>query len=1088
SLADILRWRADSNGDHTALTYLADGVNEAAKLSFGTLDRMARGVAAMLQQNNTRGESVILLFEPGPEFLVGFLACIYAGARGVPLYPPDVKRLARTLPRFLAIVEDCRAGVILTTTKMKAMGTAVFEFAPQLATRKWLAVDDVPPALYKEWSDPGVSLDELAFLQYTSGSTGDPKGVEVTHRALLLNFTLLGVAFSAVPGENTVTWLPNYHDMGLIDGWMRPIFNGSHSAAMPPMAFLKNPASWLKAISKYRAGVSGGPNFAYELCIAKVPEADIAELDLSCWHTAYCGAEPVRAETVRRFSERFARCGLRPQAFSAGYGLAEATLVVGCNSCSEMPVFYPVRKADLEKNRVVEAAPGDKDVQVAVGVGKPVVDTTIVDPETRLRCPVGKVGEIWLSGPSLARGYMNRPEINREMFGATLSDTGEGPYLRTGDMGFMRADGELFIGGRRKDLVIIAGKNHYPQDIEKTVEESDRKNLRPGCTAAFSIEMDNAEKLVIVQELQPGAKDPDIASIRAAVTEDHGVDPYSIVLSKTGTIPKTSSGKIQRKATKESYVKGELDVVASWKAGAQPAREEKAGTAAAGAAEKPARASGARDSEKGARIRAWLRKALSERLSIPVDKIEEDRPFAQLGLDSREGIILVGDMEKWLGTELAVSIIYDHPSINRLVRYLDGMAADVPSVGVQVSGPVDEPIAVVGIGCRFPGAESPGAYWRLLREGKDAVSEIPPDRWNRDAFYDPDPAAPGKMVSKYGGFLRQVDQFDPQAFDMTVREAARTDPQQRLLLEVAAEALENAGVTPMAAGGSRTGVFVGISSFDYGRQLFADHAGIDAYCGTGAALSIAANRISYQFDLHGPSMAIDTACSSSLVAVHAAVQSLRSGESEMALCGGVNAIMLPDVNITFTKAGVLSPNGHCRTFDAKADGITRGEGAGVIVLKRLSKAVADGDHIWAVIKGSAVNSDGRSNGLMAPNGSAQQEAIAQAYRAAGVDPAKVQYVEAHGTGTILGDPIEARALSAVVSAHRPADNPCRIGSVKANFGHLEACAGIAGIIKVAMALHNRELVPSIQYSEPNPGIPFGKLKLAVQTVSEPWPS
>jgi thioester reductase-like protein len=771
--------------------------------------------------------------------------------------------------------------------------------------------------------------------------------------------------------------------------------------------------------------------------------------------------------------------------------------VVTVASPKAPPELYSISKTALENNRAEPRPDGDPDSQIAIGVGRPgeYMETLIVDPGTFKKCPAGAVGEIWVGGPTLARGYMNRPEVNREVFGARL-DTGEGPYMRTGDLGFIREDGELFIGGRRKDLIIIRGKNHYPQDIEKTAEESCRAVLRPGCNAAFSVDAGGEERLVLVQELNPHPKgaapvsegsvsfEPAFQAVRAAVTEEHGVDPYAIVLIKPGTIPKTSSGKIQRRACRDGFERGGLEVVAQWRAGEQP----KAAPAKAAAAETaPVPSTAARDSEKGTRIRKWLRETLSKRLSIPLDRLDENRPFAQLGLDSREGIILVGDLEKWLGTELPVSIIYDHPSIDRLVRHLEGSAKSVPEEREKPPAKAsDEPVAIVGIGCRFPGAESPEAFWNLLRKGADAVSEVPPDRWDREAFYDADPSVPGKMVSRYGGFLKKMDMFDPQAFDITAREAARMDPQQRLLLEVSGEALENAGITPASCAGSRTGVFIGISSFDYGRHLFRNTSGIDAYYGTGAALSIAANRISYQFDLHGPSMAIDTACSSSLVAVHAALASLRRGECSMALVGGVNAILLPDVNITFTKAGVLSPNGHCRTFDAKADGITRAEGAGVVVLKPLSRAVEDGDHVWAVIKGSAVNSDGRSNGLMAPNGSAQREVIAGAYKDAGADPAAVQYIEAHGTGTILGDPIEVGALASVISRNRQADRPCRIGSVKANFGHLEAGAGIAGLIKVAMSIHNREFVPSIQFSEPNPSIPFDKMHIKVQTSLEPW--
>ena len=363
----------------------------------------------------------------------------------------------------------------------------------------------------------------------------------------------------------------------------------------------------------------------------------------------------------------------------------------------------------------------------------------------------------------------------------------------------------------------------------------------------------------------------------------------------------------------------------------------------------------------------------------------------------------------------------------------------------------------------------------------DAITEVPAERFDLHAFYDPDPAAPGKMNTRWGGFLEQVDQFDPHFFGISPREAARMDPQQRLLLEVAWEALEDAGQAAERLAGTQTGVFIGISNNDYGRIQFGDPHRIDAYAGTGNALSIAANRISYLFDLRGPSMAIDTACSSSLVAVHLACRSLWNGESNLALAGGVNLILSPAITINFTKAGVMAPDGRCKAFDARANGYVRSEGAGVVVLKPLSRALADGDPIYAVVRGSAVNQDGRSNGLMAPNPLAQEAVLREAYRRAGVSPGDVQYVEAHGTGTLLGDPIEVSALGAVLGIDRPPERPCAVGSVKTNIGHLEAAAGIAGLIKVALALKHREIPPTLHFAEPNPHIPFDRLPLRVQT-------
>ncbi len=411
------------------------------------------------------------------------------------------------------------------------------------------------------------------------------------------------------------------------------------------------------------------------------------------------------------------------------------------------------------------------------------------------------------------------------------------------------------------------------------------------------------------------------------------------------------------------------------------------------------------------------------------------------------------------------------------------MSAPSPSVSPSL-----EPVAIVGIGCRYPGgADTPDAFWQMIRNGVDSVSEVPSTRWDVDPIYDPDPSAPNKTNTRWGGFLDQVDQFDPQFFGIAPREVATMDPQQRLLLEVTWEALEDAGQVPETLRGSRTGVFIGIGTHDYSIMLWQQPVN-DPYATTGTGNCIAANRISYVFDFKGPSLAVDTACSSSLVAVHLACQSLWTGESQMAVAGGVNVLLLPTVTAGFSKGGFMSGDGRCKSFDASADGYVRSEGAGIVILKPLSQAVADGDPVYAVIRGSAVNQDGFSQGMAAPNPEAQTAVLKEAYRLAQVDPAAVSYIEAHGTGTKLGDPVEAQALGAVLSAGRGPEQACPIGSVKTNFGHAETAAGVAGLIKASLMLKHGEMPPSLHYSQPNPAIDFAGLRLKVQDAIAPLPT
>jgi acyl transferase domain-containing protein len=394
-----------------------------------------------------------------------------------------------------------------------------------------------------------------------------------------------------------------------------------------------------------------------------------------------------------------------------------------------------------------------------------------------------------------------------------------------------------------------------------------------------------------------------------------------------------------------------------------------------------------------------------------------------------------------------------------------------------------EPIAVIGMACRFPGgADNPDTFWRLLRERGDAIREVPPDRWNIDDYYDPD-LEPGTMNTRWGGFLDQIDEFDARFFEIPPREAASMDPQQRILLEVVWESLENAGLDPHQLAGTQTGVFVGVSTWDYSRLL----ADAPTRGGTGIALSVIANRLSYALDLRGPSFVVDTACSSSLLSAHLACNSLRNKEADLALAGGVNIILTPDATIGFAQAGMMAPDGHCKTFDASANGYVRGEGCGILVLKRLSDAQRDGNHILALIRGSATNQDGRSNGMTAPNGGAQVACVRQALQNAGVQPDEISYVEAHGTGTPLGDAVEVQSLREVLMDGRNMEQTCVLSAVKTNIGHLEAAAGVAGLIKVILALQHKAIPPVVHFNTLNPNISLTGTPFVIPTELYPWP-
>jgi amino acid adenylation domain-containing protein/non-ribosomal peptide synthase protein (TIGR01720 family) len=482
-------------------------------------------------------------------------------------------------------------------------------------------------------------------------------------------------------------------------------------------------------------------------------------------------------------------------------------------------------------------------------------------------------------------------------------------------------------------------------------------------------------------------------------------------------------------------------------------------------------------------IREWLVVHLSEQLGIDRCEIDICEPFASYGLSSSGAAMLSGDLNEWLQIQLSPTMAWEYPTIDRLARHLaDPDDVTASNGNCEPAGRRErEPIAIIGLGCRFPGAADPESFWQLLQDGRDAITEVPAGRWQESSLHSNTAG-----TTHWGGFLPQVDLFDPQFFGISPREGARMDPQQRLLLEVAWEALENAGKAPDKLAGSSTGIFVGISNNDYRQFQFAAADNLDAYAATGNAFSIAANRLSYFLDLKGPSLALDTACSSSLVAVHMACRSLRMGECDMALAGGVNLILSPELTLAFSKAQMMAADGRCKTFDASADGYVRGEGCGIVVLKLLSDALRDGDSVVAVVKGSAVNQDGRSNGLTAPHGPAQQAVVRQAMEDAGVTANQISYVEAHGTGTALGDPIEVQSLWEVLKENRLPENQCAIGSVKTNIGHLEAAAGIAGLMKAALCLQHRRLTPHLHLNRINPRIPLENMALVIPTSLQPW--
>ncbi len=733
------------------------------------------------------------------------------------------------------------------------------------------------------------------------------------------------------------------------------------------------------------------------------------------------------------------------------YGMAEATLLISGQPAGTPPVARRYDADILSRGRAMEGGSANSRTLVSCGFSWGDHRIRVVNPETHKVCEPGYSGEIWFAGPSVAQGYWNRPEETQRTFGATIEGEA-GPFLRTGDLGFF--DGiDLFINGRLKDLIIVDGRNVYPQDLEETAEASDEA-IAMNASAGFSVEIDGRERVVLACEVRRDAMrslDPDVvaAKIRRAISEEHEVALQAVVFLRPASIPRTSSGKIQRSRTRQAYLEGKgLEIIGQWQ-------------------RKPVEPASSLPRSTETRLAAWLVERISEMTGVPESEVDPREPFSSYGFGSSDAVALSGELEERLGRHLAPTLLYDYPTPALLARHL----AEIPLTAVdRARGVGREAIAIVGMGCRFPGASGPEAFWKLLHDGLDAVAASPA----RTEGLPPT------------GMLTQVDKFDAEFFGINAPQAEAMDPQQRLLLEVAWEAIEDAGIDPLSLAGTKTAVAIGLSTFDYARLAQEQQGDYGPYAATGTALSIAANRISYVLDLRGPSWVVDTACSSSLVALHQACLSLERGDCDSALVGGANLILVSQVSAAFARAGLLSPDGRCRTFDKDANGYVRGEGIGVVLIKRLSDAVRDGDNVYALLRGTAVNQDGRSNGLTAPNGLAQQAVIREALFAASVEPREIGVIEAHGTGTPLGDPIEWNALTAVLGEGRSPGETCWIGSVKTNIGHLEAAAGMAGIIKTTLALQHRQIAPHLHLRSINPYIDSSQRPFQVPQQVTPW--
>ncbi|WP_413787872.1 amino acid adenylation domain-containing protein [Streptomyces anulatus] len=1092
----------------TLLDVLLDAVREApgqvvvhvrgdgSELTVGLrelLDDSLRVAGGFREAGVAPGTRVPLLADRSEDFQPMFWGAVAAGLVPVPL-APDARRV-------LPVWEHLgRPPVVVDASTASLSGEL-----PRAVRTLTLDALREGPAL-REPSAAG--RDDVAFVQFSSGSTGAPKGVEVTHGAVLANLEQIRAASALGPDDVVVSWMPYFHDMGLIGTHLAPLAARARQVKIGPLSFAKRPLLWFEVAARHRATVLSAANFALALTVRRVPDEALAGLDLSAVRLILVGAEPIAPAVWRAFADKARPSGLDPAAAQPVYGLAEATLAVTFPPPGEVAEPLVLDRASLSRGVAVDAEPGASAVEL-MDVGLPVAGCAVrIVDDAGTVLGDRRTGHIMVSGPQLARGYHRLPDVSAEVFA--------GGWLRTGDLGFLR-NGRLCVTGRHKDVLFLNGRTFHATDMEEVAAVT--PGLPPGAPAVVGSTdpVTGAERVVV---FVPWARPPRGAAevlerVAARVREALLHDDVRVLALPPGAFPRTTSGKLQRRRLRERFEEGAFEEGAfapgERRAGEPEAGEPGAGEVAAGdggglPAAVLGRAEAAQPAAepltKAPRARAAtvevVREVWARVLARPADSIGADAPFGSLGGTSLKAMEVLAELEEAFGVTLPPAVIRDHGTVTALAGHLltvapgpgasgpEAVESAEPRTGGTTAGDPTGPApnapvgaatgaAVIGMACRFPGADTPEAFWDLLVDGHDAVTPVPHGRWD-DGHELPGArtaaeAVPAVPRKRWAALLEDPAAFDAGYFGIGEDEARALDPQARLFLELAHEALERAGYAGPRRRGRRIGVFAAVGDSGYRgilERAAADGSPLPAAL-TGNLPALVAARVSQSLDLDGPALAVDTACSSGLVALHLARRSLLDGECDLAVVGGVNLHLTSAPHRLLEQAGALSPTGRSRAFSAAADGFVPGEGGAAVVLTRLDAARLANDPVLAVVRGTAVNNDGRSMSLMAPNPLRQREVITRAYKAAGVDPASVTYVEAHGTGTAVGDPIELRSLNHAFP-ERPDGEPRLVGSVKTNIGHLLNAAALPALVKVVLALGHRRLPPSLHHAPASPGL------------------
>ncbi|MEK3902760.1 amino acid adenylation domain-containing protein [Paenibacillus sp. FSL R7-0179] len=1066
----LLQTRAKNS--NKGITYIS-GDKEEVYEAYTELYQHSLKVLYQLQAKGLKpGDELILQIEDNQTFLWFFWGAILGGIVPVPISIGNNNEHRMKLLK----VWDVLLHPYMVTEK-KAFDN-LCKYAQEVGldkkmisvTKKTMTMDQMVSIGENDGIVHAANSDDVAFIQFSSGSTGDPKGVILTHRNLLVNIRAIAKNSGVQPEDSYLSWLPLTHDMGMIGFHLKSMWAEIQQYIMPTSLFIRKPSIWIKKTSEHKITYLCSPNFGYKFFLGHYKREQAADWDLSHVKFIYNGAEPISAELCDLFLDELGKYGLKRNTMHTVYGLAEASVGVSIKrSTDEFARLHLLRDSLYVGGQVAELEEPSSQTVTFVKVGFPIDDCQVrICDSSNISVPDDIIGHIQIKGLNVMSSYYNNPTATEKVF------TFDG-WLLTGDLGFMRG-GELVITGREKDILFVNGQNIYPHDIERVAEQVEGIELGKIAVSSVYNELTQQDDIIIfvVHTKSPELFLPLIKKLKLHLNLYGGWNVKDVVPIRR--IPKTTSGKVQRYKLAKDFKEGEYSEVL----------------------------------EKLAKL---SQQELHERGSIlPKNKVEEkllticrefihskeigiEDSYFDVGASSLQLVQIAKKIEQEFDIQISVSDLFSYPNINKLSEFIiegekseseTALKIEEHSSDNQSEEFTEHDIAIIGVSGKYPMSKNLQEYWANLTTGQDCIRSMNSLRQQDADYFLSHINMEGRDLSfAEGGYLDEIDKFDYSFFRITPKEASLMDPNQRLFLQTAWSVIEDAGYSGEDLKERKVGVYVGYSksSFEYERLLTEVIPGQLPNFGMGNLASIIPSRISYLLDLKGPAITVDTACSSSLVALHTACQAIRGGDCEMAIVGGVKTIILP------VKAGIgmESSDDRARAFDDSSDGTGWGEGVGAVMLKPLHQAQLDRDNIHAVIKGSAINQDGRTAGITAPSASAQADVILQAWKDARIDPTTISYIEAHGTGTKLGDPIEVDGIQKAFRYRNITNKQfVGLGSVKSNIGHLYEAAGIASLLKTVMALKYKQLPPLIHFEKPNRNIIFEESPVYLNTKLSHW--